>query len=251
MICITIDTKDGYTKDASASFFVTLRRARRGLRMAVVEILAVWFALSLTGALAPGPLSAAVVQQASKRGRLHGILPMVGHAIVELGIIAAIIISVQALTLDHMTIDLLVGFGGIIIVLFGLLALKEYRYESPTAESSIGFQPSTSTVFEATVQGAAVSILSPYFLLWWFGVGLSSVTLLMTELQVGVGTVFLAGVLVYFTHISTDLLWGAFLTVGTDKAKRRATVGGLDWINIAVGLFQVVLGAWFVLIAIL
>ncbi|MFW9800450.1 MAG: LysE family transporter [Candidatus Thorarchaeota archaeon] len=218
--------------------------------MAVVEILAVWFALSLTGALAPGPLSAAVVQQASKRGRLHGILPMVGHAIVELGIIAAIIVSVQALTLDQMTIDLLIGFGGIVIVLFGLLALKDYRYVRRADETSMESKASTSTVLEATVQGAAVSILSPYFLLWWFGVGLSSVTLLMTELQVGVGTVFLAGVLVYFTHISTDLLWGAFLTVGTDKAKTRATVRGLDWINIAVGLFQVVLGVWFIFIAI-
>ena len=97
--------------------------------MGVFEILAAWFALSLTGALAPGPLSAAVVMQSSKHGRLHGMLPMVGHAIVEVGIIAAIIVSVQALTLSQLMIDILVGFGGIVIILFGFLALREYKHK--------------------------------------------------------------------------------------------------------------------------
>ena len=89
--------------------------------MAVLEVLAAWFALSLTGALAPGPLSAAVVQQASKRGRLHGILPMIGHSIVELGIIGAIIVSVNALTLTPFLVDIMMGVGGVIIIFFGFL----------------------------------------------------------------------------------------------------------------------------------
>jgi threonine/homoserine/homoserine lactone efflux protein len=100
---------------------------------------------------------------------------------------------------------------------------------------------------EATTQGAIVSILSPYFLLWWFGVGLANVTILVAELQVGVGTVFLAGALIYFTHISTDFLFGAFLTVGTDEASKRATAGDINWVNVGIGLFQVILGFWFII----
>ena len=132
--------------------------------MGVFEILAAWFALSLTGALAPGPLTAAVVMQSTKHGRLHGILPMVGHAIVEVGIIAAIIISVEVLTLSPLMISIMIGFGGIVIILFGFLALKDYRYkeEIQIQESS---KPTTSSILEATTQGAAVSILSPYFLM--------------------------------------------------------------------------------------
>ncbi|MHA2302091.1 MAG: LysE family transporter, partial [Candidatus Thorarchaeota archaeon] len=97
--------------------------------MGVVEILAVWWMLSLTGALAPGPLSAAVVMQASRHDKIHGILPMVGHAIIELGIIAAIILGVQSLELTEFAIDLIAGFGGIVIILFGVLALKDYRHK--------------------------------------------------------------------------------------------------------------------------
>ncbi len=215
--------------------------------MGVIEILAIWFGLSLTGALAPGPLSAAVVMQASRRDRLHGILPMLGHAVVELGILAAIILSVQALTLDPFTVDILIGFGGIVIIGFGFLALKDYKHITQDEREELSSETSITTLVEATTQGAIVSILSPYFLLWWFGIGLANVTILVAELQVGVGTVFLAGVLLYFTHISTDFLFGAFLTVGSNEASRRATAGDINWVNIGIGIFQIVLGAWFII----
>ncbi|MBN2231011.1 MAG: LysE family transporter [Candidatus Thorarchaeota archaeon] len=216
--------------------------------MGVFEILAAWFALSLTGALAPGPLTAAVVMQSSKHGRLHGILPMVGHAIVEVGIIAAIIISVQTLTLTSLMIDLLVGFGGAVIILFGVLALRDYRFREETKVQETP-KATASSILEATTQGAAVSILSPYFLLWWFGVGLANVTMLVGTLQVGVGTVFLAGVLIYITHVSTDFIYGAALTLGTDVATKKAKVGGINWISVIIGLVQIGLGFWFVILA--
>ncbi|MFW9966582.1 MAG: LysE family transporter [Candidatus Thorarchaeota archaeon] len=215
--------------------------------MGVVEILAIWFGLSLTGALAPGPLSAAVVMQASRRDRLHGILPMLGHAVVELGILAAIILSVQALTLDPFTVDILIGFGGLVIIGFGFLAVKDYKHITQEEREELSSETSIATLVEATTQGAIVSILSPYFLLWWFGIGLANVTILVAELQVGVGTVFLAGVLLYFTHISTDFLFGAFLTVSSDEASRRATAGDINWVNVGIGIFQIVLGAWFII----
>ncbi|MHA1771742.1 MAG: LysE family transporter [Candidatus Thorarchaeota archaeon] len=216
--------------------------------MTILEILAAWFLLSLTGALAPGPLSAAVIQNAAKRGRLFGILPMVGHAIVEIGIIAVIIISVHALVLTPFMISLIMGAGGLVVIFFGLLALRDYRYSVEQLETTKEAQDnSVATAASATVQGALVSILSPYFLLWWFTIGLSTVTVLMVDLQVGGGTVIVAGILVYLTHISTDFIYGAFLSLGTDKARKRANVGGINWLNIAVGIFQVALGIWFII----
>ncbi len=213
--------------------------------LAVVEILVGWFILSLTGALAPGPLSAAVVQQTNKRGKLHGILPMVGHAIVEIGIIAVIILSVQMVIENQLIIDLIKGGGSLVIILFGFMALREYRYNDnlQSKESEAGI--SAATAAEATIQGALVSILSPYFLLWWIAAGFTAVSSLMESLEVG--TVFLAGVLVYLVHISTDLLFGVVLAVGTDKAGKKAKVGGINWISVMVGVFQIVLGMWFLL----
>ncbi|MFW9809627.1 MAG: LysE family transporter [Candidatus Thorarchaeota archaeon] len=222
--------------------------------MAVIEVLVAWFALSLTGALAPGPLSAAVIQQASKRGRLHGILPMVGHSIVELGIMSAIILGVNALTLTPFVVDIMMSFGGFIIIIFGFLALRDYKYEALIPDSIAKSETSTFTALEATTQGALVSIFSPYFLLWWFGAGLSFISLLLVDLQLSLGTVFFAGVLIYFTHISTDFIFGAFLSVGatygSEKAQVDSKAGRLNLVNIGIGLFQVVLGLSFIVLAI-
>lgn len=222
--------------------------------MAVIEVLVAWFALSLTGALAPGPLSAAVIQQASKRGRLHGILPMVGHSIVELGIMSAIILGVNALTLTPFVVDIMMSFGGFIIIIFGFLALRDYKYEALIPDSMAKSETSTFTALEATTQGALVSIFSPYFLLWWFGAGLSFISLLLVDLQLSLGTVFFAGVLIYFTHISTDFIFGAFLSVGatygSEKAQVDSKAGRLNLVNIGIGLFQVVLGLSFIVLAI-
>lgn len=214
--------------------------------MGVFEILAFWWLVSLTGALAPGPLSAAVVMQASRRGRLYGILPMVGHSIVELGIIVAIILGVQALELNQFMIDLIAGFGGIVVILFGLLALRDYKHRERGGSIEEATEIKAASLIEATAQGAVVSILSPYFLLWWFAIGLSSVTVLVAELQLGIGTVFLAGVLMYVTHISTDLMFGAVLALGSDKAARSVKARGINWVNVGIGVFQVILGLWFI-----
>ncbi len=211
--------------------------------LAIVEILVGWFILSLTGALAPGPLSAAVVMQTNKRGKLYGILPMVGHAIVEIGIIAVIILSVQLVIENQLIIDIMKGGGGFVIILFGFVAFREYRYNDNLQDTESEETISAATAAEATIQGALVSILSPYFLLWWIAAGFTAVSSLMESLEVG--TVFLAGVLVYLVHISTDLLFGVVLAVGTDKASKKAKVGGINWISVVIGLFQIAIGGLF------
>lgn len=219
----------------------------------VILVLAGWFGVSLTGALAPGPLSAAVIQQASKRGRLHGILPMVGHAIVELGIITAIILGVSWLNLTPFVFDILMSFGGVIIILFGVLALRDYKHDIIDPSQEANQEISALSAFEATSQGVLVSILSPYFLIWWSGFGLLFISALLGDLQLDAGTVFIAGVLIYFTHISTDFIFGAFLAVGatygSEKAQVESKAGRLNLVNIGIGLFQVVLGISFVFLA--
>ncbi|MFW9833656.1 MAG: LysE family transporter [Candidatus Thorarchaeota archaeon] len=216
----------------------------------VIIVLAGWFTLSLTGALAPGPLSAAVIQQASKRGRLHGILPMCGHSLVELVIVIAIILGVSSAVLDPYT-NLLMTVGGGVIIVFGLVALRDYKHEDSVDDSNE--EMTASSALQATTQGALVSIFSPYFLLWWIAAGFTAINYLLDTVDWSVGAVLIAGILIYFTHISTDFLFGAFLSVGATYGSKKARVeskaGRLNLVNIGIGLFQVVLGLFFVYLA--
>ncbi|MGV9170727.1 MAG: LysE family transporter [Promethearchaeia archaeon] len=218
--------------------------------MSILQILLAWFLLSLTGALAPGPLSAAVVMQASKNGKLYGILPMVGHALVELGIVFAIAISVEMIALTPFAIDMLLFFGGIVIVAYGGLALKDLKAKVREPKEEKTGSESPVTAVEATTQGVVVSIFSPYFLLWWFAVGVANVSMLISELSVGLGTVLIAGTLIYLTHISTDFIFGGVLAVTTDAAAQKARFKGINLINLMIGLFQIALGLWFLVRAI-
>ncbi len=165
----------------------------------------------------------------------------------------AIILSVNALTLTPFTVDILMGFGGVIIILFGFQALRDYKHDDSKSGIEVKEETSAITAIEATTQGALVSIFSPYFLLWWFGAGLSFISILLADLQMNIGTVFIAGVLIYFTHISTDFIFGAFLSVGatygSEKARIESKAGRLNLVNIGIGFFQVVLGLSFVILA--
>jgi threonine/homoserine/homoserine lactone efflux protein len=218
----------------------------------VVIVLAGWFVVSLSGALAPGPLSAAVIQQASKRGRLHGILPMVGHSLVELVIVVAIILGVNSAALDPYT-DILMGVGGVIIIMFGFVALRDYKQEAIESEVVKKEELSASSALGATTQGALVSIFSPYFLLWWIAAGFTAITYLLESVEWSLGAVLIAGTLIYFTHISTDLLFGAFLSVGatysSEKAQVDSKAGRLNLVNIGIGLFQIAFGIFFIVLA--
>ena len=67
------------------------------------------------------------------------------------------------------------------------------------------------------------------------------ISILLGDLQLNIGIVFIAGILIYFTHISTDFIFGAFLSVGAtyggEKDQVESKAGRLNLVNIGIGLF--------------
>ena len=90
--------------------------------MAVIEVLIAWFVASLSGALMPGPLSAACVMQASRRGKLYGILPMVGHRTTPIEFTMKMIVKHLMILLVYSTIF------GIMYILFGGIYQMEKHF---------------------------------------------------------------------------------------------------------------------------
>ena len=90
-------------------------------------------------------------------------------------------------------------------------------------------------------------------MLWWIAAGFTAINYLLDTVEWSVGAVLIAGTLIYFTHISTDFLFGAFLSVGatygSEKAQVESKAGRLNLVNIGIGLFQVALGIFFVYLA--
>ena len=153
-------------------------------------------ALSASGVLAPGPLFFANLVYGTRHDKWSGVKVAYGHTAVELPLI--IILAVGLFTFDTAKkYASVVGLlGGIAILAFAGLQiasiLKEKRgYDMPTFTGSK----------DPIIMGVALSALNPFFILWWFTVGLK---LISDSAAFGVAM----GVAILFVlHIWMDYAW--------------------------------------------
>jgi threonine/homoserine/homoserine lactone efflux protein len=165
------------------------------------------FAISLSGVLQPGPVTAATITMGA-RHRFAGTLMALGHGIIEFPLMVLLIFGVgRLLTLAAVSIGIGLA-GGTFLILMGVGMLKTLRKGNDTEMSITKSGP--------LVTGIVLSGGNPYFLIWWATVGL---TLITTAKGFGIW----AFVLFAFVHWSCDLIW---LTILSWASFRGASVLG-------------------------
>jgi len=170
--------------------------------------------ISLSGALQPGPVTAAAITMGS-RNRFAGTLMAVGHGLIEFPLMVLLIFGVgRFLTLPAVSIGIGLA-GGSFLILMGVGMFKDLR-TSDDPEMGI-------TRRGPVVTGIVLSGGNPYFLIWWATVGLTLVT---TARGFGVW----AFVLFAIAHWLCDCVWLTILSWGSFKGasvlspKRRRAV---------------------------
>ena len=147
--------------------------------------------ISLSGALAPGPVTAAAIGMGS-RNRFAGALIALGHGIIEFPLMVLLIFGVGRL-LTRPSVSTAIGLiGGGFLILMGVQMLRELGRVEVEAAPMRRSGPLTT--------GILLSAGNPYFLIWWATVGL---TLITTAKEFGVW----AFVLFALTHWLCDLVW--------------------------------------------
>jgi threonine/homoserine/homoserine lactone efflux protein len=152
-------------------------------------------AISLSGVMAPGPITAITLGKAT-RSPHAGSLVAVGHGIVEFPLMLAIWGGISYL--QHNTgLKVSIGLvGGVFLLLMGLGMLRS---------AAPGKAPADKMAASALVGGIVLTAANPYFLLWWASVGANMV---MTAIGFG-----LLGFVVFaVTHWLCDLVWLWFLS---------------------------------------
>ena len=131
-------------------------------------------AISLSGVMAPGPITAATLAAGAK-SRHAGAFIGVGHIVVELPLILLLATGVGAF-LQSATVGAWIGLaGGLCLLLMGVQLLISLRHQS--AGSSVQLQQ------HPFLTGIVLTGANPYFLLWWATVGLA---LTSAALELGV-----------------------------------------------------------------
>ncbi len=160
--------------------------------MSLLLFLSNVFVISLSGALAPGPVTAAAIGMGS-RNRFAGVLMALGHGIVEFPLMILLALGVGGL-LAWPSVSIVIGLiGGGFLIFLGVHMFRGLAVAESGGVPTSGGSPLTA--------GIVLSAGNPYFLLWWATAGLVLITQAQTDFGVW------AFVLLALTHWSCDLVW--------------------------------------------
>ncbi len=124
----------------------------------ILKMLGIGFSVGLTGALVPGPMLFATIETSLKKGWTSGPLVVSGHALVEVLLFIFIVAGFSTLATQGAILWISV-IGGAVLVVFGILTIKEGKHATFSGGSTVFKSP-----FAA---GVITSVSHPYFWLWW------------------------------------------------------------------------------------
>lgn len=190
------------------------------------------FTIALSGALAPGPLLAAVISQSASHGAKTGPLFILGHGIAEIAMVALIALGSARFVNNPAALKLIALLGSGVLVYFGislLLSLKAASLEPQAARQSNS---------RLALMGITMSLSNPYWTVWWLTIGMG---LVLAAQKRG-----LAGIAVFFLgHILADLGWYSFVSFSLGKSARRMNVRVYRFLLAVCAILLIGFGVWF------
>lgn len=204
----------------------------------MLQFAALFFFVSLTGSLSPGPLTTLAITEGVRRGRWSGWWLSLGHAVIEAALVLAVVYGLGP-WLKHPPVGAVIGLvgGGFLAWMgWGLLSgawRRQLTLSAVTATDAPGV-----TRLGLIPAGIAVSLGNPYWSLWWASVGAGFLLASQKWGWVGIIVVFLA-------HWLSDLLWltglGFFFGSGRQLMNEGIYRGAL----LTCGVFLIFFSAYF------
>ena len=169
--------------------------------MALLLFLVQVVVISLSGVMAPGPVTAAAIGMGA-RSRYAGMLIAIGHGIVEFPLMILIVLGMGRI-LQLPTAQIVIGLaGGAFLLMMAIGMLKSLR--------SAEIQDTKVTKSKPMLSGIILSATNPYFLFWWATVGLALAT---TATGMGIWAFALFAVV----HWLCDFIWLSALSWASFK----------------------------------
>ena len=183
----------------------------------------------------PGPLLTVTIAESARRGFIAGPLLIVGHAILELLLVVALVLGFREILSSTRVIGAVGILGGLFLVWMGLgitrSALKGGLSLNLKVDSSKG-------AMNPTVAGIVTSLSNPYWTLWWATIG---ATYVFSSIGKGIPGL----IAFYLGHISGDLLWYSLVALAVVSGRRILSDRAYQRILATCGVFLLGLAAYF------
>ncbi len=203
-----------------------------------MEIVFIFFTsmfIGFSGALVPGPLLSVTVRETLKRGISAGPLLVSGHVLLELGVVLALVFGLGVFLVNPVVGGFFGLSGAAFLAWMGYGMVRESRQKNLQLETG---EEEKGSALGPVATGALVSLLNPYFTLWWGTVGAGYVVISLQYGMVGIVSFFLG-------HISADFIWYTlvswFLVRGSSNFSPKLYQG----ITGACGLFLIGMAVYF------
>ncbi len=168
------------------------------------------FIIALSGAMMPGPLLTATISESSRRGFIMGPLLIVGHGILELALVIALLLGLAPF-LQQPAVFVATALAGAAILLW--MAFGMFR-SLPSLRLSWDGEHKRQN--HPVVNGILMSVANPYWIIWWATIGLGYI---LYSWRFG-----LWGVAFFFAgHILADLVWYSIVAAAVSRGRRFLT----------------------------
>jgi len=199
---------------------------------ALAAIFATSFAVALSGAMMPGPLFTVTVSESSRKGPAAGPLLIVGHGILELALMVALVFGVGPL-LKKTPVFVATALLGSIVLLW-----MAYGMLRSLPRLTLAVQPQQEAGRNLVVAGILLSLANPYWTIWWISIGLGYIT---QSLALGI-----AGAAAFFAgHIMADFAWYTAVAAAVWKGKRFMSDRAYRGLIAACALFLILFAGMF------
>jgi len=195
--------------------------------------------VTASGALAPGPLTFAILMHGSREGAWSGFSCAVGHTLVEFPLVLALALGLLAAVGQPFVKSAIGIVGGTGLIVFGAFQV----YVTVTHGHPEQTPPRKGFPASSVMLGFALTGLNPYFILWWLTIG--SVLII----QALAFAALLGVILMYVSHVWMDYV---FLTALAHFGKKGMKIVGSKYyrtVLIAFGIILIYYGSTFVLAA--
>ncbi len=194
------------------------------------------FARSAPGLAPPGSVAldplGAMGHEALARGALVGPLIVLGHGVLEVCLVAAIVMGFGKLLVLTPVMGGIGVLGGVVLLWMAWGMFRDVRgLTLQTASAATGGR-------NPVLSGILTSLSNPYWAVWWATIGLGYIALSM---QLG----FAGLVAFYFGHILSDLVWYSAVSLSLAMGHRLLTDRVYRGLVAVCAGFLVVFGLYF------
>jgi threonine/homoserine/homoserine lactone efflux protein len=176
------------------------------MTLSLIAIFSSSFVIALSGALMPGPLLTVTVSESTQRGAIAGPMMILGHAILELSLVLALLSGLAPFLKRDEVFVVIALVGGCILF---WMAVSMFR-SLPTLRLDLTGEEQKPR--NLIVAGILLSLANPYWTIWWATIGLGYI---LHSVKFGIG-----GVIAFFIgHIMADLAWYAFISFSVAKGR--------------------------------